>query len=137
VLIEMHCVHIKMEELPVQVDIGEIFLNSMLHAGVRPFVGVDVSHYFPGETDTRVWETWVRAAMGLTLSPYQSVQGMAFAEEMIFGDRHDSKTPYRWDRVRLNLPGQLDYDPSLPWMSKVRKEDGRIASDMSSFVDDL
>jgi hypothetical protein len=113
------------------VDIGEMFLNFMLHAGVRPFAGVDVSHYFPGETAERDWERWVRATMGLTSSPYQSIQeGMAFAEEMIFGDRHDPRNPYRWDRIRLNLPGQRDYDPSLPWVSKVRKEDGRIASDL-------
>jgi hypothetical protein len=115
-----------------EVDIGEMFLNFMLHAGVRPFAGVDGSHYFPGETDERVWETWVQAAMGLTSSPYQ------FAEEMIFGDRHDPRNPYRrWDRIRLNLPGQRDYDPSLPWVSKVRKEDGRIARNLFSFVDDL
>jgi hypothetical protein len=53
-------------------------------AGVRPFAGVDVSHYLPGEGGERVWVTWVQAAMGLTSSPYQSVQGMAFTEEMIF-----------------------------------------------------
>jgi hypothetical protein len=37
----------------------------------------------------------------------------------------------------MNLPRQLDYDPSLPWVSKVRDEDGRIVSDLFSFVDDL
>jgi hypothetical protein len=62
---------------------------------------------------------------------------MVFAEEMIFGDRHDPKNPCRRDWIRLNLPGQLDYDLSMPWVSKVRKEDGRIASDLFSFVDDL
>jgi hypothetical protein len=73
--------------------------------------------------------------MGLKSSPYQSVQGMAFAEEVIFGDRRDGTNPYRWNRIRMNLPGQLDYDPRLPWVSKVRDEDGRIASDLFSFVD--
>jgi hypothetical protein len=73
------------------VDIGEMFLNCMLHVGVRRFTGVDVSHYFPGEDGERVWETWVWAAIGLTSSPYQLIQGMGFAEEMIFGDRHDPK----------------------------------------------
>jgi hypothetical protein len=119
------------------VDIGEMFLNFMLHLGIWPFAGVDLTHYFPGETDEKVWESWTRAAMGLTSSPYQSVQGMAFAEEVIFGDRHDSSNPYRWDHIQMNLPGQVDYNPSLPWVSKVRDEDGWIASDLFSFVDDL
>jgi hypothetical protein len=39
-------------------------------------------------------------------------------------------------RVRLNLPGDKGYDPNLPWVSKVR-EDGRIAADLFTFVDDL
>jgi hypothetical protein len=37
----------------------------------------------------------------------------------------------------MNLPGATDYDPSLPWVSKVRASDGRIASDLFIYVDDL
>jgi hypothetical protein len=29
------------------VDIGEMFLNFILHEGVRPYAGVDLTHYFP------------------------------------------------------------------------------------------
>mmetsp|Transcript_23389 Transcript_23389/g.35443 ORF Transcript_23389/g.35443 Transcript_23389/m.35443 type:complete len:218 (-) Transcript_23389:5513-6166(-) len=37
----------------------------------------------------------------------------------------------------MNCPGQRNYDPSKPWVSKVRKPDGRIAADFVSFVDDF
>ena len=30
-----------------------------------------------------------------------------------------------------------DYDPSKPWVSKIRDTDGRIASNFVSFVDDF
>lgn len=39
--------------------------------------------------------------------------------------------------VRLNLPGHENYDPWLPWVSKIRKEDGHVASDFWTYIDDL
>jgi hypothetical protein len=119
------------------VNIGEMLLNFNLHEGVRPYAGVDLTHYFPDGSRERVWEAWGWAAMGLTLSPFQAVQGMAYAAEVIFGDRKDPEKPVHWDWVWMNLPGQVGYDPSKPWVSKIREEDGRIAGDMFSFVDDL
>ena len=43
---------------------------------------------------------------------------------------------FRWDRIRLNLPGSKDYQPSLPWVSKIRDSDNKIAADGVIFVDD-
>jgi hypothetical protein len=37
----------------------------------------------------------------------------------------------------MNLPGSLDYDLRQPWVSKVRKTDGRIVADVVTFVDDV
>jgi hypothetical protein len=87
--------------------------------------------------DSRVWEIWQRAAMGLRSSPYQAVQAMGVAEETIRGKRGNPKNVYRWDYVRLNLPGSNAYDPSRPWVSKIRSADGKIAADLFIFVDDL
>jgi hypothetical protein len=39
--------------------------------------------------------------------------------------------------VRLNLPGSNDYDPSKPWVSKIRLEDEQIAADLFILVDDM
>jgi hypothetical protein len=126
------------------VDIGEMFLNFILHRELRTLAGVDLTHYFPSDVKdtpdgraTKVWECWQRAAMGLTSSPYQACQAMGVAEEVIRGDRSDPKNVFRWDKVVLNLPGSDKYEPSKPWIYKVRSEDGRIAADIFIFVDDL
>lgn len=38
--------------------------------------------------------------------------------------------------VRLNLPGKEDYDPNLPWVSKVWMSDGQVAADLFIYLDD-
>ena len=57
-------------------------------------------------------------------------------DEVIRGNKDDPRNIFRWDHVRLNLPGQEDYRPELPWVSKVRSEDGDLACDFVSYVDD-
>ena len=74
--------------------------------------------------------------MGAKSSPYQAVQGMSVAEEVIRGDPAVESNIFRWSSVRLNCPGYPHYDPSKPWVSKVR-EDGVIAADLVGYVDDL
>jgi hypothetical protein len=121
------------------VDVREMFLNFMLHSSIRPFAGVDISHFFSeDQKDVKRWETWYRAAMGLTSSPYQACQAMGYAEEVMRGNRLDGSNVFRWDRVWLNLPGSEIYRPDLSWVSKVRDSDGRVAAAVFlSFVDDL
>jgi hypothetical protein len=75
--------------------------------------------------------------MRLWSLPYQAVQAMGMAEEVIRGNCKDSSKVYRWDQVQLNLPGSDEYDSSKPWVSKLRLDDGRIAADLFIFVDDL
>jgi hypothetical protein len=43
----------------------------------------------------------------------------------------------RWDKIRLNLPGSPEYDPSLPMVMKWNDLAARIAGDIVVFVDDL
>jgi hypothetical protein len=74
--------------------------------------------------------------MSVKSSPYQAVSALTVADEIIQGDHLQEGNIFEWMRVRLNLPGDLDYDPNLPWVSKVR-EDGRIAANLFTFVDDL
>jgi hypothetical protein len=73
--------------------------------------------------------------MGLRPSPYASVQGSLRAKQMVLGDHKDQANPYHWDWVRENLPGDDDYDPTLPWIAKIR-HDGQVASDVHIYVDD-
>jgi hypothetical protein len=75
--------------------------------------------------------------MGFKTSPYQAVQGILHAEERIRGDPSDPSNIFRWDRIQLNLPGSSSYDPSLPWVCKIRLSDGKITCDLISYVDDV
>jgi hypothetical protein len=61
---------------------------------------------------------------------------MMWALEIIFGDRKDARNVFRYDRIRLNLPGHFDYDPAKPWVYK-QKIDGKIACDVHVYVDDF
>jgi hypothetical protein len=70
-------------------DVGEMFLNFILHRSICPLARVDLTHYVPDGSGRVLWECWQRAAMGLTSLPYQACQGMAFAEEVIQGNRFD------------------------------------------------
>jgi hypothetical protein len=102
-------------------DVAEMFLNFNLHPQLQELCGVDLTHFCGTEQgDSTIHERWTRAAMGLRSSPYQAVQAMTIAEEVILGDPRDETNPFRWARVQLNLPGQREYNPSLPWVSKVR-----------------
>jgi hypothetical protein len=121
-------------------DIGEMFLNFMLHSRLQPFAGVDLTPFFTDElapNQLTLWEHWCRCAMGFKPSPYQSIQGILFAEEIIRGDPLDSTIIFRWDIIRLNLPGSNNYTPSLPWVSKIRLSDASLACDLIIYVDDV
>jgi hypothetical protein len=93
-------------------DVGECFLNFILHPTLRPYAGVDFTLFFPTAGSmgpkgaSTAWETWLRAStMGLKSSPYQAVQALGFAKAIICGDRRDPRNIFRWGRVRLNLRG--------------------------------
>ncbi len=103
----------------------KLFPNLILHESMQSLCGVDLTNYF-GE-GRLLWERWMRAAMCLKSSPYQAVQAILVAKEVIRGDRKDPTNAFRWDTVRLNLPGSQTYDPRLPWVSKIRVDDGKIA----------
>jgi hypothetical protein len=113
---------------------------------IRPYVGVDLSGLLmEGNKDLELgckvrWEHWERCLMGFKPSPpYNATRAFAWAEEIMWGNRKDVDNPMRWDRVRLNLPGEEDYTPTLPWVSKVVQEGNceRIAGDSFTYIDDI
>ena len=124
-------------------DVGEMFLNFPLHPDVRPYSGVDVTYMRndprerdPWEMDRKnKWERWARNFMGLTDSPYRSLQLMIKAKFLAYGDRTLVDNPFRWKIVKLNLPGSATYNAKLPWVMKLR-EDGQLACEVYVYVDD-
>jgi hypothetical protein len=64
-----------------------MFLNYILHKVLRALAGGDLSHYVEDpEQDGPLWKAWQRATMGLCLLPFQCVQAMGVAEDVIRGD---------------------------------------------------
>jgi hypothetical protein len=119
-------------------DIGEMFLNFCLHPDLQPYCGVDVKPYFMGESGQglTLWERWVRCVMGLKPSPYICIKALLIALEVIRGNRLNPLNPFHWHNIVLNLPGSPHYNPSKPRLLRLR-QDGRISSSLSCYVDDL
>lgn len=116
------------------IDIGEMFLNFPLDKFLQSYCGVDFGPYLP---EVKSWLRWLRCAMGLKPSPYVAIRFLLFATEIIRGWKNDPKNALRYDSVRLNLPGMDNYNPRLPWVSKIITTTQRIASDFVGYVDDL
>jgi hypothetical protein len=136
--IETHLRFVSKDSYMGDMDIGDMFHHFILHESVQRLAGIDLTPFYPEELreDLRmIWERWVRCAMGLKSSPYNTIQEVLFVEEMIRGDPSRENNIFRWSYVRLNLPGSVDYRPHLSWVSKIRA-DGKIANDFVTYVDD-
>ena len=77
-------------------DVGEMFLNFPLHPDLRPFAGVDITHIKNRQDEegwyqdrNRVWELWAKNLVGLTESPYRSLQLLTHVEFTAYGERKD------------------------------------------------
>ena len=51
------------------------------------------------------------------------------------GDALEETNPFYWIQVVFNLPGNIMYDPKLPWIYRIT-HDGNIAADLFTYVDD-
>jgi hypothetical protein len=121
----------------MDLDLGEMFLNFPLDPQLRPYCGIDLRPFFWEEAGTlTLWEVWIRCMMGLVSSPYCTVKTLLLGYELVVGDWHDPTKGFRWDRVVLNLPGTSTYNPSLPWVARIRLS-GRLAGVVKIYVDDL
>ena len=61
---------------------------------------------------------------------------MSWAMEYALGDRKSESNVFRWENVRLNLPGSDSYDPKLAWV-RLERKDGTLAACVKVYVDDL
>ena len=50
-------------------------------------------------------------------------------------NRVDPSNVFRWELVKLNLPGMSVHNPSRPWVYNHR-DDGTIAVDVFYYIDD-
>jgi hypothetical protein len=62
---------------------------------------------------------------------------MLRAKEKIRGNPLDAQNLFQYDAFVLNVPGESAYDPSKPWVFKLRTKDGQIANDFFMYVDNV
>eukprot|EP00980_Cylindrotheca_fusiformis_P027010 scaffold18391_cov83-Cylindrotheca_fusiformis.AAC.3 len=124
----------------VDFDLGEFFLNFFLPYSVRPVAGINLKplarHLGTVELEPEASYAWNRLLFGLKPSPYNSIRFYYHAEEYVVGDPREPKSPLRWDRVILNLPGNGSFDPRLPWVYQWDDERETITGSVVTFVDD-
>jgi hypothetical protein len=74
-------------------DVSDMFLNFVMHKKLQEYVDIDLTSFFPEELSFRdqrvIWERWTRCGMGFRDSPYEAVQAMLFADEVIRGNPDD------------------------------------------------
>ena len=75
--------------------------------------------------------------MGFSPSPYYAVTFYYLALEFVLGNRKDKGKFFRWDSVKLNLPGSTTFNPGLPWAMQWNDLIKNIAAAVVAFVDDL
>ena len=119
------------------IDVGEHFHNFRTHIDERPFVG---ARLYKTDSGAQVEECEMGRFnvlhFGGLASPYLATQGENRILEWAMGDRRDIDNPFHWERVVLNLPCSLTYDPSLPRVLKLRN-DNELATDQKTYVDDI
>jgi len=115
-------------------DLGEMFLNYFLDEKLRPYAGVDVSKFAGADDNKSSWLRWNRTLMGFRSSPYIACKLFGWTLGVVRGNRCDPDNCFKWNTIRMNLPGSLIYDPSIPWITKMDNEEE--ASDVIPYVDD-
>ena len=117
------------------VDAGEMFLNFPLDRRIRKYCGIDLS--WMSEGGGTLWECWNRMAMGMCPSPWVTIRLLMWMMEIVVGDPKILSNPFRWDRVILNLPGDVNYNPGMPRVYKWNTVVDAIACDYKFFCDDF
>ena len=93
-----------------------MFLNFPLDKRIRKYCGIDLS--WMKEDGSTLWECWNRMAMEMRPSPWVTIRLLMWMMEIVIGDPRSVTNPFRWDRVVLNLPGNPNYDTSMPRVYK-------------------
>ena len=78
--------------------------------------------------------------MGCKSSPFNAVRFKMIREEIIRGNREKPGNVLGWDMLRLNLPGDPQYDSKKGWCQKIKilsDASLEVANDFVTYVDDV
>ena len=143
--------HLSYSTWMLDMDCGEMFHNFFMDKKVRKCAGLQVTGGMvsevcanisgasaPGKKSSKpVYLRWSRLFMGMRPSPYNAVRHYYWAEEFARGDPGKKGNPMAFDRLILNLPGMVTYNPSLPKVMKWNSTAHSVAGDVITFVDDV
>jgi hypothetical protein len=119
------------------IDVGAMFNNFPTHLLERYAHGVRVINTHPeGEYERHEFWCFPVLHVGGQPLPYLACQSQWLILELCKGDRHNPSNHWQWETVHLNLPGDIDYDPSMPCVMLLRK-DGELATREADYVDDF
>jgi hypothetical protein len=121
-------------------DVGEMFHNFMMHPTERMYHGLDIDNpILLNDPDLKglvsAMMRFCRLDFGWRCAPYFACRMMMRAVELAKKHPENQKSAFAWSSVKLNLPGTDGYNPTKPWVMKLRV-DGAKASDALFFVDD-
>ena len=85
-------------------DVGDMFLTFLLHEELKRMSGIDIRHVRSMDPSDegweasrqRDWERWGQNLMGITDSPYRSIQPMIRLKMDVYGDKTDIANPFHW-----------------------------------------
>jgi hypothetical protein len=125
------------KSLQGDIDVGAMFNNFWVHPSERHALGVRVINTRPkGEYKHHEFWRFCVLHFGGRCLPYLACQSQRIILEMCKGDRRDATNHWQWETVCLNLPGHIDYDPSMPRVMLLRR-DGELATREANYVDDI
>jgi hypothetical protein len=105
--IESHLRFVTTNTFLDDIDIGNMFLNFVMHERLQVYAGIDLTAFFPEELLDKsnahnIWERWCRCSMGFKNSPYNAVQAILMVEDLIRGDPFNPSNVFRGDNGELN-----------------------------------
>jgi hypothetical protein len=126
----------------MDLDMGEIFLNFILPDVLRPYTGVNMAavrsllEALDGQDPVAKAEAWARLFMGFKGSPFNAIRHFYHTEDFIIGLPSAENSALRWDKIVLNCPGQVDFDPRMLRVYKWDAQWQGISGAVVTFVDD-
>jgi hypothetical protein len=104
---------------------------------LQQYFGVDVTPYKKDLgilMESACWLRWSHTWMGSQPSPYNAVLFYYLAEEFIWGNSSDQSNPFVRDKLVLNFPGSVTFDPTQPNVIKWDSTKNWITCDLVVFV---
>jgi hypothetical protein len=131
---------VEADDYMANIDVGEMFHNFMMHPTKRMYHGLNIDEpILLNDPELKglvsVMMQFCRLDFGWTCAPYFACRMMMRAVELAKKHPENQKSAFAWSSVGLNLPGTDGYNPTKPWVRKLRA-DGTKASDALFFVDD-